>query len=177
MIGREPMVARINKAEVTRRDPDFAIIGRTKALRSHGRDETLRRAGADILYVTGRNPEDARFLGKRLPSPLLFMTGAGGLAASPLSRAELASLCFRLIVDSTTPFPAIHKALRQCFAVLARASRTRPWTLGLARSRAKSMARSGSRRCSRSSGERRSANSSPVQLRVAFRGRRRGLSR
>jgi hypothetical protein len=44
------------------------------------------------------------------------MTGAGGLAASPLSKPELAALGFRLIVDATTPFLAMHKAPRQCYA-------------------------------------------------------------
>ena len=126
MIPQDLMVAKITEAAAARRDPDFGIIGRTNALRSHGREEALRRAeayhraGADILYVTGRNPEDARFLGERLPPPLMFMTGAGGLAASPLSLAELAALGFRLIVDPTTPFLAMHKALRQCYAALAK---------------------------------------------------------
>jgi methylisocitrate lyase len=125
MIPRELMVAKIAEAVAARRDPDFVIIGRTNALRSEGRDEALRRAeayhraGADILYASGRNPEDLRFLGERLPPPLMYMTGAGGLSASPLSKADLAALGFRLIVDPTTPFLAIHKALRQCYAALA----------------------------------------------------------
>jgi 2-methylisocitrate lyase-like PEP mutase family enzyme len=33
---------------------------------------------------------------------------------------ELARLGFRLIVDPTTPLMAAHKALRQCYAALAR---------------------------------------------------------
>ena len=125
MIPRELMVAKIAEAVAARRDPDFVIIGRTNALRSEGRDEALRRgeayhrAGADILYPSGRIPEDLRFLGERLPPPLMYMTGAGGLSASPLSKADLAALGFRLIVDPTTPFLAIHKALRQCYAALA----------------------------------------------------------
>ena len=125
LIPRELMVAKIAEAVAARRDPDLVIIGRTNALRSEGRDEALRRAeayhraGADILYPSGRNPEDLRFLGERLPPPLMYMTGAGGLSASPLSKADLAALGFRLIVDPTTPFLAIHKALRQCYAALA----------------------------------------------------------
>jgi 2-methylisocitrate lyase-like PEP mutase family enzyme len=125
MIPMELMAAKVREAVAARRDPDFVIIGRTNALRSHGRDEAVRRAlaykeaGADILYVTGRNPEDARFLAARLPPPLMFMTGAGGLAATPLSPAELFALGFRLIVDPTTPFLAMHKALRATYAALA----------------------------------------------------------
>lgn len=125
MIPCELMVAKIAEAVAARRDPDLVIIGRTNALRSEGRDEALRRgeayhrAGADILYASGRNPEDLRFLGERLPPPLMYMTGAGGLSASPLSKSDLAALGFRLIVDPTTPFLAVHKALRQSYAALA----------------------------------------------------------
>ena len=53
---------------------DFVIIGRTNAVRNTGLDDALRRAeaykkaGSDILYVSGRKPEDLRFLGERLNS-------------------------------------------------------------------------------------------------------------
>ncbi|MBV9150266.1 MAG: hypothetical protein JO204_00640, partial [Alphaproteobacteria bacterium] len=40
-------------------------------------------------------------------------------AAGQISRSELAALGFRLIVDPTTPFLAIHNALRNCYAALA----------------------------------------------------------
>jgi len=126
MVPPELMAQKIEAAVAARRDPDFLIIGRTNALRSTGLDDALRRAeaykkaGSDILYVTGRRPEDLRALGERLPPPLMYMTGAGGMAASALSRGELFALGFRLIVDPTTPLMAAHKALRQCYAALAK---------------------------------------------------------
>ncbi|MBV9586226.1 MAG: isocitrate lyase/PEP mutase family protein [Alphaproteobacteria bacterium] len=125
MIPSELMEAKIRAAADARRNTDFVIIGRTNALRSAGIDEALRRAdaykraGADMLYVGGRRAEDLRILGERLPPPLMYMTGAGGLAAGQISRSELAALGFRLIVDPTTPFLAIHNALRNCYAALA----------------------------------------------------------
>ncbi len=125
MIPSELMEAKIRAAVEARRDPDFVIIGRTNALRSTGLEDALRRAeaykraGADMLYVTGRRAEDLRVLGERLPPPLMYMTGAGGLAQGQITRAELAQLGFRLIVDPTTPLMAAHKALRQCYAALA----------------------------------------------------------
>jgi 2-methylisocitrate lyase-like PEP mutase family enzyme len=125
MIPSELMEAKIRAAIEARRDPDFVIIGRTNALRSTGIDDALRRAeaykraGADMLYVTGRRAEDVRVLGERLPPPLMYMTGAGGLAAGQITRRELAALGFRLIVDPTTPFLAMHNALRHCYAALA----------------------------------------------------------
>lgn len=126
MIPCEAMEAKIRAAAEARRDPDFVVIGRTNALRSTGRDDALRRAeaykraGADMLYVTGRKPEDVRALGERLPPPLMFMAGAGGLAAAGMTRGELFGLGYRLIVDPATPLMAAHKALRQCYAALAR---------------------------------------------------------
>lgn len=125
MIPSELMEAKIRAAVEARRDPDFVVIGRTNALRSTGFDDALRRAeaykraGADMLYVTGRRAEDVRALGERLPPPLMYMTGAGGLAHGQITRAELGQLGFRLIVDPTTPLMAAHKALRQCYAALA----------------------------------------------------------
>lgn len=126
MIPSEAMEAKIRAATAARRDADFVVIGRTNALRSTGLDDALRRAeaykraGADMLYVTGRKPEDVRAVGERLPPPLMFMAGAGGLAAAGLTRSELFGLGYRLIVDPTTPLMATHKALRQCYAALAR---------------------------------------------------------
>jgi 2-methylisocitrate lyase-like PEP mutase family enzyme len=126
MIPSEAMAAKIRAAVEARRDPDFVIIGRTNALRSTGLDDALRRAeaykraGADMLYVSGRRAEDVRALGERLPPPLMYMTGAGGLAHGQITRAELTRLGFRLIVDPTTPLMAAHKALRQCYAALAK---------------------------------------------------------
>jgi methylisocitrate lyase len=75
MIPSELMEAKIRAAVAARRDPDFVIIGRTNALRSAGLDEALRRAeaykraGADMLYVSGRRADDLRALGERLRRP------------------------------------------------------------------------------------------------------------
>jgi len=126
MIPQELMEAKIRAAAEARSDPDFAIIGRTNALRNTGLDDCLRRgeaykkAGSDILYCGGRRPEDLRALGERLPPPLMYMSGAGGLSASRMTPAELHALGYRLIVDATTPLMAAHKALRQCYAALAK---------------------------------------------------------
>src|SRR5437763_3886555 len=104
MIPLELMAAKVRAAVEARRDPDFVIIGRTNALRGTGLDDALRRAeaykraGADMLYVTGRRAEDVRALGERLPPPLMYMTGAGGPAPGQITRAEPARLGVRLIV-------------------------------------------------------------------------------
>ena len=126
IIPMELMVAKVEEAVAARRDPDFLIIARTNARRSVNLEEALRRAeafhraGADILFVTTREPQDLRVLGERLPPPLLFMTGPGGMAQSPLTKAELCALGYRLIVDSMTPVLAMHKALKACYESLFR---------------------------------------------------------
>jgi len=134
MVPSELMEAKIRAAVEARRDPDFVIIGRTNAVRNTGLDDALRRAdaykkaGSDMLYVSGRKPEDLRLIGERFGPPLMYMAGAGGLGAGEITRSELAALGFRLIVDPTTPLMAAHKALRLCYAALA-ADRPDP-TLG-----------------------------------------------
>ena len=125
IVPTELMVAKVAEAVAARRDPDFVLIARTNALRTDGLDEALRRgeayarAGADMLFVLARAPEDLRAIAERLPHPLMYMTPAGGLADAALTSAELAGLGYTLIVDPSTPLLAMHRALRESYAALA----------------------------------------------------------
>src|SRR5665647_2269083 len=73
LIPSEAMVLKIKEAVAARTDPNLIIIGRTNAQRSHGLDEALRRgemyhrAGADMLFIHSRKPEELRRIGERLP--------------------------------------------------------------------------------------------------------------
>lgn len=126
IIPQDLMVAKIGEAVAARRDRDFVIIGRTNAARTHSLDEALRRAeayhkaGADMLYVLARKPEEVRILGERLPPPLMYMIAGGSIASIGLSMDELHRLGFRLVVDPVTPLLAVHRALRQSYAALMR---------------------------------------------------------
>jgi 2-methylisocitrate lyase-like PEP mutase family enzyme len=99
----------------------FVLIARTSALRTDGLDEALRRgeayarAGADMLLVLARKPEDLRAIAERLPHFLMFMTPSGGLGDAKLSATELKSLGYDLIVDPSTPLLAMHRALRRSY--------------------------------------------------------------
>jgi 2-methylisocitrate lyase-like PEP mutase family enzyme len=59
------MVQKVEEAVAARRDPDFVIIARTNACRTDDIDEALRRAeaykraGADMLLILPRDPEEA----------------------------------------------------------------------------------------------------------------------
>jgi 2-methylisocitrate lyase-like PEP mutase family enzyme len=126
MIAPELMVAKIREAVKARRDPSFVIIGRTNALRSSTMDDALRRAdayhaaGADVLYVTAHKAEHFRQLGERLPPPLCTLQTDGALKAMGLTRSDLQSLGYRLLVDAISPTLVMHKALKQCYQAIAR---------------------------------------------------------
>jgi 2-methylisocitrate lyase-like PEP mutase family enzyme len=126
IVPTELMAAKVREAVAARQDPDFVIIARTNAARMHGLDEALRRgeayrkAGADMLFVLQKSPEEVRAIGERLGGPLLYMPLGSRLGALPFGLDELASLGYRLIVDAVTPLLAAHRALRQSYAAMAR---------------------------------------------------------
>ena len=70
LIPPEAMVFKIQEAVAARTDPNLIIIGRTNAQRLHGLDEALRRgekyhrAGADLLFIHSRKPEELRRKGE-----------------------------------------------------------------------------------------------------------------
>ncbi len=116
---------RIREAVAARTNPDLVIVGRTNAVRVDGMDDALRRgeamkkAGADMLFVYGRKPEEMRHIAERLPAPLMTFAPPDGFSAFPISRAELAKLGYRLMASSGTAFAAMVKAVRQSYECLA----------------------------------------------------------
>jgi methylisocitrate lyase len=124
IIPAEAMAAKVAEAVAVRRSPDFLIIARTNAIRTDSLDDALRRAdllaeaGADILFVLAREPEELRAVAERFAMPLMYMPPAGGMAASGLSMADMDGLGIRLVVDAQTPMLAMHRALRDCYAAM-----------------------------------------------------------
>jgi len=125
LVPTEFMVGRIEEAIAARTDPDLLIVGRTNAVRLYGLDEALRRgeafheAGADMLFVYTRNPDELRAIGERLPPPLMMFAPEDGFAEFALSPAELAGLGFRLAASSGSAFAAMYKAVQQSYRCLA----------------------------------------------------------
>lgn len=119
------MVAKVEEAVRARRDPDFAIIARTNAVRTHDVDEALRRgeamkrAGADMLFMLARKPEDVRRIAERLEPPFMYMLSGGGFASLQVPIPELMGMGYRLFVDPVTPLLAMHRVLGQSYAALA----------------------------------------------------------
>ncbi|NQU71695.1 MAG: isocitrate lyase/PEP mutase family protein [Rhodospirillales bacterium] len=125
LVPNEFIVTRIPEAIAARTDPGLLIIGRTNSLRLHDMDDALRRAdamhkaGADMLFVHSRTPEEMRIIGERLPAPLMIFAPADGFAGFDMTEADLAGLGFRLAASSGTAFAAMYKAIRQSYECLA----------------------------------------------------------
>ena len=124
LIPMAQMVQKVEEAVAARRDPDFLIIARTNAVRSDSMDEALRRAeayrkaGADMLWVLHKTPEDARTIGERLGPPLMYQALGGGLDAMGMTPAEMHGLGYRLIVDGMTPLLALHRTLAASYQAM-----------------------------------------------------------
>lgn len=118
MVSTELMAAKIREAVAARRDEDFLIIGRTNGLRASTPDDAVRRleaykaAGADALLALARTPENIRFIGERLPGPLVLLLPTGGLHAVDMTPAELGELGFMLLCDTQTALLAAYHAVR-----------------------------------------------------------------
>ena len=127
LVPIELMVAKVKEAVTAKRDPDFVVIARTNACRQTSLDdalhrgEAMRKAGADMLFVLQKKPEEVRTIGEKLGGPLMFM-GIGGMTPASLgmSNADLGRLGYKLMVDPTTPMLVMHRALRDAYAAMAK---------------------------------------------------------
>ncbi|MGQ0522672.1 MAG: isocitrate lyase/PEP mutase family protein [Betaproteobacteria bacterium] len=126
MIPQELMVAKIREAVRARRNIDFVIAARTNAVRQTGMDDAVarglayREAGADMLYIAPRSPDEAREIAKRLPPPFMFSyESSGDRAGAGLSVRELGALGYRVLTVANTALP-FHRAMKQTYEAIAR---------------------------------------------------------
>lgn len=125
LVPAEFMVAKIREAVAARTDPNLVIVGRTNCLRTDDMDEALRRgeayreAGADMIFIHTRKPEEMRTIGERLPPPLMIFAPEDGFAEARLSPSDLTGLGYRLAASSGSAFVAMYKAIRQSYECLA----------------------------------------------------------
>lgn len=126
LIPPEDMVHKIREALAARTDPNLIVIGRTNARRLHGLDAALRRgemyhrAGADMLFIHSRDPEELRKIGERLAPPLMMFAPPDGFGSFEMTRADLTALGYRFAASSGSAFAAMYKAVRQSYECLAR---------------------------------------------------------
>lgn len=124
MIPTELMAAKVKEAVAARTVGGFLVIARTNAIRASDRDDAVHRldaykaAGADALLALARTPEDIRFIGERLPPPLVLLLPTGGLHSLGMSSSELGALGFKLLCDTQTALLAAYHAVRGVYAGL-----------------------------------------------------------
>lgn len=126
MVPLELMAAKVREAVKARRDPDFVIIARTNGIRGPGgmadaikRARAYREAGADMLYLSVRNADDARTVARELPPPFMFGLPGHGDKGAGLSLDELGALGYRILASSISAW-AFHRAMKQSYECLAR---------------------------------------------------------
>ena len=77
-----------------------------------------REAGADMLYIAPRGPEEAREIAKRLPPPFMFSyESSGERAGAGLTVAELGGLGYRVLTVANTAL-AFHRAMKQTYEAI-----------------------------------------------------------
>lgn len=125
MVPQELMSAKIREAVKARRDPDFMIVARTNAVRQTGMDDAIARAraykeaGADMLYIGARNPDEAQRIARELEPPFMCALPGHGAEAAGMPLEEMAKLGFRILASSISAW-AFHRALKQSYDCLAR---------------------------------------------------------
>ena len=125
MVPQELMVEKVREAVRARRDPDFVLIARTNAVRQTGMDDAIRRAaayrdaGADMLYITARTPEEAHRIARELPPPYMFSLPGHGAEVAGMPLAALGELGFRVFASSISAL-AFHRAMKRSYEMLAR---------------------------------------------------------
>lgn len=134
MVPLDLMVGKVREAVAARRDPETVIIARTNGVRASDMDDALRRAeayreaGADVLLLSPRTPEEVRHIGERLGGPLMYLCKPGGVAGAGMTPAEFHALGWKILADPQTLLLAMYENARALYAEMADgfAVRSRP---------------------------------------------------
>ena len=125
MVEKEIMAAKVAEAVRARRGEDLLIVARTNAVRASNMDDALARAeayraaGADLLLLSPRNAEEARFVAERLGGPLMYLASPGGMADIGLSAQEMADMGWKIIADPQTQFLALYERSKALYREMA----------------------------------------------------------
>lgn len=121
MIPQEMMEAKIRECVAARRSPETLIVGRTNGIRSSSMDDALRRAegyrkaGADLMMLFPRNPDEIRHVHARLGGPFMLNIPRGGVRRLGMTVEELGAHGCRILVDSGGPLLAAYAAWKRCY--------------------------------------------------------------
>jgi methylisocitrate lyase len=133
IVDLDEMVAKIEAAVASRRDPDFMIIARTDARSVEDFDRTVDRAekylaaGADAIFPEAlQSAEEFRDFAKAIDLPLLAnMTEFG---QSPLlSFQDLVELGYRMVIFPQSAFRVAMKASEKFLRALKKSGSQKEW--------------------------------------------------
>lgn len=120
IIPVEDMLDKIRAALAARCDPDFVIVGRTDAMRTHGPEEAIRRAnlyaeaGCDMIECFPNNSEQVRLAVKEIAAPLLYVNSPGNRHKRVVFNwSELEDMGYKMTLDSTCVLLTAARALRE----------------------------------------------------------------
>ena len=125
MVEKEIMAAKVEEAVRARRGDDLLIVARTNAVRASDIDDALSRAeayraaGADLLLLSPRNAEEARFIAERLGGPLMYLASPGGMADIGIDGQEMADMGWKIIADPQTQFLAFYERSKELYREMA----------------------------------------------------------
>ena len=118
----EAMLEKIRYAVKARRDPDFVIVGRTDAMRTHGFAEGVRRAnlyaeaGADAIMLFPNTVEEAKQAPKEVRAPLNYVNADGNRRGRPvLPVRDLEEMGYKIVNHSAGAVLTSFKALKERF--------------------------------------------------------------
>ena len=108
VISMEEMVRKVRAAAAAREDPDFAIVIRTDAMRTHGYAEGIRRigeyvkAGADLIMLFPNNEEETIAAPRDVPNvPLIYVNSTGNkFGRGVFSAKQLESWGYKILYDA-----------------------------------------------------------------------------
>lgn len=120
IIPRQEMVSKIKAAVAARTDPDFVIIGRTDAFRTHGFNEAVERAnlllqaGAEIVLIYPNTVEEARQAAREIKGPLSYTVSEGNTFGRPVfSVQELEDMGYKMATYPTTLLCPVMQELKR----------------------------------------------------------------
>ena len=125
MVEKEIMAAKVREAVRARRSADLLVAARTNAVRASTIDDALARAeayraaGADLLLLSPRHAEEARFIAERLGGPLMYLASPGGMADIGVGAQEMADMGWKIIADPQTQLLALYERSKALYREMA----------------------------------------------------------
>lgn len=119
VISTEEMVQKINAACQSRQDPDFVIVVRTDAMRTHSYAEGVRRcnayveAGADMIMIFPDSEQDTRNARQDIPDvPLVYVNSTGNkFNRGVYTRDQLDQWGYKILYDAISSVNVVAKTL------------------------------------------------------------------